>query len=125
MTSVLVTSVLVTSGLSIRVRPWGQPAVPVERFSLGDHRVIGTLIHELVELAGAVHTDFEQPALMRPFRGDGCQIVKQRLVCFGDLAGGGLALVDVKDGKIVVHGKGTPQRALPGKRTALPAPEEQ
>ena len=41
------------------------------------------------------------------------------------LAGGGLALVDAKDGKITVTGKPTPQRALPGKRTALPAPEEQ
>ena len=47
------------------------------------------------------------------------------MLLFGDLAGGGLALVDVTDGKIVVHCKGTPQRALPGKRTALPAPEEQ
>jgi len=47
------------------------------------------------------------------------------MLLFGDLAGGGLALVDVKDGKIVVNGKPSPQRALPGKRTALPAPEEQ
>ena len=47
------------------------------------------------------------------------------MLLFGDLAGGGLALVDAKDGKITVTGKPTPQRALPGKRTALPAPEEQ
>ena len=47
------------------------------------------------------------------------------MLLFGDLAGGGLALVDAKDGKITVTGKPTPQRALPGKRTALPAPEGQ
>jgi len=46
------------------------------------------------------------------------------MLLFGDLAGGGLALVDAKDGKIVVTAKAAPQRALPGKRTALPAPEE-
>jgi hypothetical protein len=46
------------------------------------------------------------------------------MLLFGDLAGGGLALVDAKDGKIVVTARAAPQRALPGKRTALPAPEE-
>ena len=49
------------------------------------------------------------------------------MLLFGDLAGGGLALVDVKDdGKddgLVVTVKSPPQKALPGKRTALPAPE--
>jgi ATP-dependent Clp protease ATP-binding subunit ClpA len=42
---------------------------------------------------------------------------------FGDLTAGGLALVDVKDGALVVTVKKPPQKALPGKRTALPAPE--
>ena len=42
---------------------------------------------------------------------------------FGELAGGGLALVDVKDDALVVTVKAPPQKALPGKRTALPAPE--
>ena len=42
---------------------------------------------------------------------------------FGDLVSGGLARVDVKDGKLVVSVKAPPQKALPGKRTALPAPE--
>ena len=42
---------------------------------------------------------------------------------FGDLAGGGLALVDVEDDALVVTVKAPPQKALPGKRTALPAPE--
>ena len=46
------------------------------------------------------------------------------MLLFGDLAGGGLALVDVKDGKLTVSCKAAPPRALPGKRTALPAPEE-
>ncbi len=42
---------------------------------------------------------------------------------FGALAGGGLALVDVEDDALVVTVKTPPQKALPGKRTALPAPE--
>ena len=42
---------------------------------------------------------------------------------FGDLTGGGLALVDVEDDALVVTVKAPPQKALPGKRTALPAPE--
>ena len=42
---------------------------------------------------------------------------------FGDLTSGGLARVDVKKGKLVVTVKAPPQKALPGKRTALPAPE--
>ena len=42
---------------------------------------------------------------------------------FGDLSGGGLALVDVEDDALVVTVKAPPQKALPGKRTALPAPE--
>ncbi len=42
---------------------------------------------------------------------------------FGDLASGGLALVDVEDDVLVVTVKTPPQKALPGKRTALPAPE--
>ncbi len=47
------------------------------------------------------------------------------MLLFGDLASGGLAIVDVKDGKIVVECKPPTPRAFPGKRTALPAPEEQ
>ncbi|ADE39291.1 ATP-dependent Clp protease ATP-binding subunit ClpA [Candidatus Puniceispirillum marinum] len=44
---------------------------------------------------------------------------------FGELAGGGLAFVDVKDGELVVEVKAPPQRALPSsKRTALPAPQD-
>ena len=46
------------------------------------------------------------------------------MLLFGDLTGGGLATVDVEDGKLVVNGK-APVPKLPGKRTALPAPEEQ
>ncbi len=42
---------------------------------------------------------------------------------FGDLTGGGLAFVDVEGDKLVVMVKTPPQKALPGKRTALPAPE--
>ena len=42
---------------------------------------------------------------------------------FGDLTGGGLALVDVEEDALVVTVKAPPQKALPGKRTALPAPE--
>ena len=42
---------------------------------------------------------------------------------FGELTGGGLALVDVEDDALVVTVKAPPQKALPGKRTALPAPE--
>ena len=42
---------------------------------------------------------------------------------FGDLTGGGLALVDVEDDALMVTVKAPPQKALPGKRTALPAPE--
>jgi len=47
------------------------------------------------------------------------------MLLFGELTGGGLAFVDVEDGKLVVRGKAPVPRALPGKRTALPAPEEQ
>ena len=47
------------------------------------------------------------------------------MLLFGDLAGGGLALVDVKDGKIVVHGKGTPQRALPASAPRCQPPRNQ
>ncbi|MDB2390569.1 ATP-dependent Clp protease ATP-binding subunit ClpA [Alphaproteobacteria bacterium] len=44
---------------------------------------------------------------------------------FGELAGGGLAFVDVKDDELVVEVKAPPQRALPSsKRTALPAPQD-
>lgn len=44
---------------------------------------------------------------------------------FGELTGGGLAFVDVKDDELVVEVKAPPQRALPsGKRTALPAPQD-
>jgi len=46
------------------------------------------------------------------------------MLLFGELTGGGLALVDVEDGKLVVKGQAPAPRALPGKRTALPAPEE-
>jgi ATP-dependent Clp protease ATP-binding subunit ClpA len=42
---------------------------------------------------------------------------------FGELTGGGLALVDVENDALVVTVKTPPQKALPGKRTALPAPE--
>ncbi len=42
---------------------------------------------------------------------------------FGELSGGGLALVDVENDALVVTVKTPPQKALPGKRTALPAPE--
>ena len=42
---------------------------------------------------------------------------------FGELTGGGLALVDVENDALVVTVKAPPQKALPGKRTALPAPE--
>jgi len=44
---------------------------------------------------------------------------------FGELVGGGLALVDVDatgEG-LEVTAKPPPQKALPGKRAALPAPE--
>ena len=43
---------------------------------------------------------------------------------FGELTGGGIAVVDVEDDKLVVTVKAPPQKALPGKRTALPAPEQ-
>jgi len=46
------------------------------------------------------------------------------MLLFGELTGGGLALVDVEDGKLLVKGQAPAPRALPGKRTALPAPEE-
>ena len=43
---------------------------------------------------------------------------------FGGLTGGGLAIVDVVDGKLQVSVKAPPQKALPGKRqSALPAPQ--
>ena len=42
---------------------------------------------------------------------------------FGELTGGGLALVDVENDVLVVTVKTPPQKALPGKHTALPAPE--
>ena len=44
---------------------------------------------------------------------------------FGELSGGGLAFVDVKDEELGDEVKAPPQRALPsGKRTALPAPQD-
>ncbi len=43
---------------------------------------------------------------------------------FGELTGGGLALVDVEEDALVVTVKPPAQKALPGKRTALPAPEK-
>ena len=43
---------------------------------------------------------------------------------FGGLTGGGLAIVDVVDGKLQVSVKAPPPKALPGKRqSALPAPQ--
>ena len=44
---------------------------------------------------------------------------------FGRLTGGGLAVVDVIDGKLRVSVKVPPPKALPGKRrqSALPAPQ--
>jgi len=43
---------------------------------------------------------------------------------FGGLTGGGLAVVDVIDGKLQVSVKAPPPKALPGKRqSALPAPQ--
>jgi ATP-dependent Clp protease ATP-binding subunit ClpA len=43
---------------------------------------------------------------------------------FGGLTGGGLAVVDVVDGKLQVSVKAPPPKALPGKRqSALPAPQ--
>ena len=43
---------------------------------------------------------------------------------FGRLTGGGLAIVDVVDGKLQVSVKAPPPKALPGKRqSALPAPQ--
>ena len=43
---------------------------------------------------------------------------------FGELTGGGLAIVDVVDGKLQVSVKAPPPKALPGKRhSALPAPQ--
>jgi ATP-dependent Clp protease ATP-binding subunit ClpA len=43
---------------------------------------------------------------------------------FGALTGGGLAVVDVVDGRLNVQVKAPPPKALPGKRqSALPAPQ--
>ena len=43
---------------------------------------------------------------------------------FGELTGGGLAVVDVVDGRLNVQVKAPPPKALPGKRqSALPAPQ--
>ena len=72
---------------------------------LVNHGAVGGFIHQLVELAGIGHLDFEQPAIMGPVGGDAGQIVKQCVIDLGDLTasravdvGGGLYRFEHRDG---------------------------
>ena len=83
----------------------------------------------LASQVGLAHRDSTRPnaARARPLARAVQEHIKKPLadeLLFGGLTGGGLAIVDVVDGKLQVSVKAPPPKALPGKRqSALPAPQ--